>query len=149
MKQSVSAHEELIMRGFRLHEGFRYKAALQLFQKAFELTPTCPAAIYNLTNTMHMLDRDQEARDLLMKLIKMSDNNLNSRCAELRQPGSYRCDALYLMFHVILSSTSRWSKAFPFAKKHLQNRKRGLKSAWSLRTIREEIAELREQFSPT
>jgi hypothetical protein len=83
-----------------------------------------------------------------MTLVKMSDADLNSGCAELRQPRSFRCDALYLMFRVMLYETNRWSKAFPFAQKHLQNRKHGLKSAWSLRSIRKEIAELRKQFSP-
>ena len=148
MKQNVSIHEKLVKRGLRLHESLRYKAALPLFQKAFELSPTCPATIYNLANTLHMLDREQEARNLLMKLTKMNDADLKSGCAELRQPRSFRCDALYLMFHIMLFSTNRWSKAFPFAQKHLQNRKRGLKSAWSLRNIRKEIAELRKQFSP-
>lgn len=149
MKENVLTHGKLVKRGYRLHERFRYKAALPLFQKAFELTPTCPAAIYNLANTLHMLDRDQEARRLLLKLIKMSDNDLTSGCPSLRQPRSFQCDALYLMFHVVLSSTGRWSKAFPFAKKHLQNRERGLKSAWSLRTVRKEIAEFRKEFFPT
>ncbi len=148
MKQNVSTHEKLVKRGLRLHESFRYKAALPLFQKAFELTPTCPAAIYNLANTLHMLDREQEAQKLLMTLVNMNDTDLTSGCAELRQPRSFRCDALYLMFHIMLSETNRWSKAFPFAQKHLQNRTRGLKSAWSLRSIRKEIAELEKQFSP-
>lgn len=148
MKQNVSTHEKLLRRGLRLHENFRYKAALPLFQQALELNPACPAAIYNLANTLHMLDREQEAQNLLVKLLKMSDSDLTAGCAELHQPRSFRCDALYLMFHVMLYSTNRWSKAFPFAQKHLQNRKRGLKSGWSLRIIREEIAELRKQFSP-
>jgi len=148
MKQSASMHEQLVKRGNRLHEGFRYKTALPLFQKAFELAPTCPAAIYNLANTLHMLDREQEAHNLLMKLVKMSDSDLTSGCPELRQPRSFKCDAFYLMFHVMLFSTNRWSKAFPFAQKHLQSRKRGLKSAWSLRTIRKELTELKKQFSP-
>ena len=147
MKQNVSTHEKLVKRGHRLHESRRYKAALPLFQKAFELKPTCPAVIYNLANTLHMLDREQEAQKLLMTLVNMNDTDLNSACVELRQPRSFRCDALYLMFHVMLYETNRWSKAFPFAQQHLQNRKRGLKSAWTLPEIRKEIAELQKQFS--
>lgn len=147
MKQNVLLHEKLVKRGNRLHQRFRYKAALPLFQKAYELAPNCPATIYNLANTLHMLDREREARSLLVKLIGMNNNTLTSGCPDLRQPRSFQSDALYLMFHLMLFSTGRWSKAFPFAKRHVQNRKRGLKSAWSLRTVRREIAEFRKQFS--
>ena len=149
MKHSTSMHEQLVKRGLRLHESLRYKAALPLFQKAFKLAPTCPAAIYNLANTLHMLGREHTAQKVLLKLVNMTDPDLAFGCPELRQPRSFRCDALYLMFHVMLFSTNRWSKAFPFAQRHLRSRKRGLKSAWSLRNIRKEIADLRKQFPST
>jgi tetratricopeptide (TPR) repeat protein len=148
MKQKLSNHENLIKRGLCFHESFRYAKALPLFRKAFRLAPECPSAIYNLANTLHMLAREKEAQILLSKLIQKSSAELATGCASLRQPNSFRSDALYLMFHVMLYSTRSWSKAFPFAQRHLRNRKRGLKSAWSVRTIRREIAELRATFSP-
>lgn len=147
MKHSASMHEKLVKRGLRLHEGFRYGEALPFFQEAFESSPNCPATIYNLANTLHMLDRDKEAQNLLCRLIQMSNAELAVGCTDLRQPRSFRSDALYLMFHVMLNLTRSWSKAFPFAQKHLRNRKRGVKSAWSARFINREIAELRRTFS--
>ncbi len=147
MKQNVSTHEKLLKRGLRLHENFRYGKALPFFEEAFVLSPNCPATIYNLANTLHMLERHNEAQNLLSKLVQMSNADLVAGCTSLRQPNSFRSDALYLMFRVVLYSTRSWSKAFPFAQKHLLNRKRGLKSAWSARSVRQEIAELQEEFS--
>src|ERR1041385_1161012 len=100
MKQNVSMHEKLVERGLRLHECFRYGEALPFFQEAFESSPSCPATIYNLANTLHMLDREREAQNLLSRLIQMSNAELAAGCTELRQPRSFRSDALYLMFHV-------------------------------------------------
>ena len=144
MKQQTSHHEILIRRGLRFHESFRYSEALPFFKEAIRLSPNCPSAIYNLANTLHMLGKDKEAHDLLSKLLRMSDNQLASGCPVLKQPASFRTDAYYLMFHLLLSWKSSWLKAFPFAQKHLRQRRRGLKSAWSLATIRGEIAEFRK-----
>jgi tetratricopeptide (TPR) repeat protein len=147
MVKGDSSHEELIRRGRRLYERFRYEQALPFFQEAFQQATNCPAAIYNLANTLHMLDREQEAHSLLLKLIRMDDTALDAGCLILRQPSSFRVDALYLMFHVLLYWRRSWLKAFPYAKMHLKCRKRGLKSAWSARCIRREIVELRANFA--
>jgi len=149
MKLQASIHVKLIKRGLRLHESFRYSAALPFFRKALKLAPGCPSAIYNVANTLHMLGREKEAQGLLSKLIQLSNADLAAGCPVLRRPNSFRSDALYLMFRVVLYSTRSWSKAFPFAQKHLHNRKRGLQSGWSSRSVRREIAELREAFSPS
>ena len=147
MKRETSKHENLIKRGLRLHERFRYNEALRFFEEAFRLAPSCPAAIYNLANTLHMIDKEKEAQHLLSKLIRMSDTELAAGCPGLRQPMGFRNDALYLMFHVMLHWKRSWLQAFLSAQEHLRNRKRGYKTVWPLQRVRYEIAELREAFS--
>lgn len=145
MIQNDSTHEMLIKRGLRMHEHFRYKEALPLFRKAFERAPNCPAAIYNLANTLHMLGREKETQALLSTLIRMTNRQLATGCPVLNQPESFKNDAFYLMFHVVLSASRSWSKALPFAEKHLRNRRRGLKSAWAAKDIRREMSEFEMQ----
>lgn len=145
MERNNSTHEMLIKRGIRLHERFRYKEALALFQKAFERAPNCPAAIYNLANTLYMLDREIEAQTLLSTLIRMTNRQLALGCSVLNQPESFKTDAFYLMFLSVLSAGHPWSKALPFANRHLRSRRRGLKSAWTVKEIHREMSELENQ----
>ncbi|MGK0302675.1 MAG: hypothetical protein ACI89X_003560, partial [Planctomycetota bacterium] len=61
----IEHHSELVRRGLRLHEGRKYERALPFFVQALEQCATCPNAMYNLANTLHMLGRDTEACVLL------------------------------------------------------------------------------------
>ena len=146
MEKGESKHAKLIKQGLRLHERFRYKEALAYFEKAFRRAPQCPAAIFNLASTLHMLDRQDEAYRLLLQLTETPDKELEGKCAELRQPASFKIDAFYLMFHILLEWKRSWAKALPYAAKHIRLRRRGVKSAWSIRTIRREIAEARHSL---
>ena len=148
MKKNESVHELLIQRGLRLHSGFRYRDALPFFKEAFRASPKCPAAIYNLANTLHMLDQSREACKLLSNLVKMDDSVLAQGCPTLRQPKGFRTDAHYLMFHALLHWKGKWEIAYPYALKHLQLRRSGVKSAWRVADVRKEITELKSGLRP-
>lgn len=140
-------HDYLIKQGLLLHDRFRYRQALHFFQEAFRVAPQCPAAIYNVANTLHMLRRNREAHLLLSTLIRRSHAALAAGCSLNPQPGTFKNDALYLMFLVVLEQKRTWSEAFPYATKHLRSRRRGLTSIWPLRRIRRDIRALREACS--
>ncbi len=77
----MADHDALIRHGADLHEARRYAAALPWFERALHIAPQCPVAIYNRANTLHMLDRDQEAEPLLRGLIRATPEELRAGCA--------------------------------------------------------------------
>ncbi len=138
-------HHELALRGWRLHESKNYSAALRCFDRALQLQPNCPTAIYNRANTLHMLGRDQEAYPLLLSLIKTSPEKLQQRCGVAR-PRSLQLDAYQLLFWVVLYGKGFCKEAFRFAFEHLRRRKRGLHSVWSAREVKADIAAMRQEW---
>lgn len=142
-------HSELIRRGLRWHERRRYERALPLFAEALEQFPTCPNARYNLANTLHMLDRDREARAILQDLIASSDREMLEGCDDLAgSPRSLRLDARFLLFLVTLHADGDWRRAVPHLRRHLRNRSRGVRSLWSKAEVLRQAEELRLAFAP-
>ena len=133
-------HDALIRRGNKLHEARRYAAALPWYEQALLIAPQCPCAIYCRANSLHMLDRDEEAQPLLRTLIQAKPQELRDGCPEA-QPRSIQLDAHFLLFLVLLDCGGSFDDAFAFAVKHLHMRRRGLNSVWSVREVRKIIAE--------
>jgi len=146
-KMKKMDHFQLVEHGVKHHEAFRYSKALPLLERAYKSHPNCPATVYNLANTLYMLDEFEEAKDLLVDLIKKSTSELKDGCPDSTEnPESFKLDAYFLLFCVTLYSTGKWGKAYPYVREHLKRRRRGLKSVWSRRTILKEIEELRAKF---
>lgn len=144
----IDNHERLIEKGLEHHEAFRYSKALPFFRKAYRSHPNCPCAIYNLANTLHMLGHESEAKRLLKIMLKAPDSKLREGCPMLSKvPASYKLDAYFLLFHVVLWQTGSWAKAFPYAQEHLKRRRRGLDSVWSKETVLKEIEDYRKDFA--
>jgi tetratricopeptide (TPR) repeat protein len=143
----IDNHERLIEKGLEHHEAFRYSTALPYFKKAYKLRQNCPCAIYNLANTLHMLGYDSESKRLLQLMLKTPDSTLRDGCPNAEQePASFKLDAFFLLFHVVLYQTGSWAQAFPYAQEHLNRRRRGLSSVWSKRTVLKEIEDYRKYF---
>lgn len=143
-KKKFDEHFSLIQKGLILHEKFKYSDALLYFENAYKLAPRCPSAMYNYANTLHMLERDIEAYNLLQQIVNSSIEDLRLGCQESREPPkSYQVDAYYLLFHVVFYWKRSWEEAFPYAQKHLVWRTRGLKSAWTIKQIRKELRDLK------
>jgi tetratricopeptide (TPR) repeat protein len=129
-------HEELIIRGLKLHEARRYAAALPYFDRARQLAPECPVAVYNRANTLHMLGRDQEAYPLLRPLVEVGPEELRQRCLISVGARSLQLDAYILLFWVVLHDRGFCAQAFDYAGEHLRRRCRGVPSVWSKRAVR-------------
>jgi hypothetical protein len=141
----IDNHERLIEKGLEHHEAFRYSKALPFFRKAYKSHPNCPCAIYNLASTLHMLGHEKESKRLLNMLLKTPDLTLREGCPTAgKVPASFKLDAYFLLFHVVLSLNDSW--AFPYAQEHLKCRRRGLDSVWSKRTVLKEIEDYRKDF---
>lgn len=138
-------HEALVQRGLDLHEARRYAAALPWFDRALAVAPTCPVAQYNRANTLHMLDRDEEAEPILRRLIQVSPEHLRRRCSAC-DPRSLQLDAHWLLFLVLRSSRGISAEALALAEEHLSLRRRGLRSNWPIREVRAEIAAMRGEM---
>ena len=115
-------HDTMILRGLALHEARRYAAALPYFDRALQLAPDCPVAVYNRANTLHMLDRDEEAYPLLRDLIGASHEELRRRCPGV-WPRSLQLDAYMLLFWVVLDYRGACDEAFEYAAEHLRRRR--------------------------
>jgi tetratricopeptide (TPR) repeat protein len=142
-------HETVILRGLELHEAHRYAAALRYFDRALQLAPDCPVAVYNRANTLHMLARDQDAYALLRGLIEVSPEDLRSRCHIPLGPRSLQLDAYNLLLWVVLDGRGFCAEAFEYAAEHLRRRCRGVPSVWSNRQVRADIAAMRREWHET
>ena len=143
-----SEHARLIERGLAIHEERAYADALPLLERTHALAPRCPSAIYNLANTLFMLDREREAYDLLRQIIDCDDEQLRKGCPDGPvSPASYKLDAYFLLFLVVLYGTEDWDDAFAYAQEHLRRRRRGLRSLWTRQQVLAEIRELRAGFA--
>jgi tetratricopeptide (TPR) repeat protein len=138
-------HERLIARGHKLHEARRYAEALPCFEQALRLIPDCPLAVYNRANTLHMLCRDYEAYPLLLDLIRSDVAELRRRCP-VKFPRSLQLDAYILLFWVVLYGKGFCEEAFRYAGEHLRRRKRGMRSVWTARQVRADIAAMRLEW---
>ena len=106
--------------------------------------------MYNVANTLHMLGRDSEAKSVLVRLIDTPDPILRAGCPDAHpSPNSFRLDAFFLLFCVSLELGESWDDAYQYAQKHLRRRRRGLRSAWSKKTIQSDIEELRQEYAET
>jgi tetratricopeptide (TPR) repeat protein len=139
------SHEELICRGLVHHEARRYAAALPYFDRASRLAPSCPLAVYNRADTLHMLGRDAEAEPLLRELVAASEADLLAACP-VDRPRSLQLDAIYLLFLVLVYGRGFSPEAFGFAERHLRQRRRGVASVWSAREVRAEVAAFRRKW---
>ncbi|HEX8914382.1 MAG TPA: tetratricopeptide repeat protein [Humisphaera sp.] len=139
-------HDSLIRRGLALHEARRYSAALPYFDRALTVAPACPVAAYNRANALHMLDRDREAEPILRGLLAVAPSELHRRCPT-SDPRSLQMDACCLLFWVLLHGRGFSAEAFRFADEHLRRRRRGLRSAWSAREVREDVAAMRTEWN--
>ncbi len=143
---STVKHHRLIAQGARLHEARRYSAALSYFERALKIAPKCSLALYNRANTLHMLDRDEEAYPLLQSLVRSSDEDLRQGCPIIR-PRSLRLDAFQLLFWVVLHGRGYCAEAFRYAREHARRRTRGLHSVWTAREVRADVARMRQQWN--
>ena len=138
-------HKELIERGHLRHEARRYAAALPLFQQALKLEPTCLVAEYNVANTLHMLGRHKEAEAILRRLIAAKVESLRHRC-HAHRARSVQLDSYQLLFWVTLYFRGFCKEAFAFGETHLRRRRRGLRSVWTAREVRRDLAAMRKRW---
>ena len=95
--------------------------------------------MYNYANVLHQLDRDEEAYEILMKIIVMTPTKAKKHCSELVNPRSFIIDSHFLLLLVMIYGQGYSEEAFNYAKKHLKLRTRGIKSCWTKRYIENEI----------
>jgi hypothetical protein len=105
----------------------------------------CPVVAYNRANTLHMLDRDAEAYQILRDLISVTASELESRCCDMSGRG-LQLDCYFLLFHVALHYRGFCDETFAYAAEHLRRRRRGLHSVWSSKEVRAEIAAMRREW---
>lgn len=138
-------HENEIERGLELHDARKYAAALKHFERAHALAPLCPLADYNRANTLHQLGREAEAAELLEQLIATPVATLKARC-DGTPARSLQVDAYYLLFLTSVWGNGFSAKAFKYADQHVRRRRPGVKSIWTLREVRADVAEMRAQW---
>lgn len=138
-------HDDEIERGNERHEARKYGAALKHFERAHALAPLCPLTDYNRANTLYMLGRDLEAIPLLEKLISTPIATLKAGCKGAPHR-SLQVDAYFLLFLATTWGHGFSAKAFKYADQHVRRRRPGLKSIWTLREVRADVAEMRAQW---
>jgi tetratricopeptide (TPR) repeat protein len=142
MMSQTRDHFAIIRRGLGLHEARRYAEALPHFERACELAPGCPTALYNRANTLHMLGRDEEAYPLLQGIIRSSLEQLREGCPACG-PRSLQLDAYFLLSQVVRHGRGECEEAVRYAEEHLKRRRRGLPSLWPIAEVRAELESMR------
>lgn len=129
-------HIDLINEGVDLFNLGEFKQAFPYFEKAYKLETLCPSAIYNLANCYFFLKQERETIHLLEKLLATDDLKLKMGCPDrVENPRQYKLDALFLLFKAKLFHTNYWADAYPYATQHLNLRRKGLKSAFTLKEV--------------
>ncbi len=141
-------HHDEIDRGLDLHEARKYAAALKHFERAHKLDPSCPLANYNRANTLHLMDRDDEAIVLLEQLIATPVTALQAACVDA-PARSLQVDAYYLLFLSNIWGHGFSKEAFAYAAEHLRRRRPGIKSIWPVREVKAEVAARRAEWNPS
>ena len=97
----LNEHEELLDKGLELYDSFKYKKALPYLERAYQIAPQCISAMYNYANVLHMLDREEEAYNILIDLMDISIANAQKGCPGLYGTRGIIIDAHYLIFNVM------------------------------------------------
>jgi len=139
-------HHRLVSIGLALHERRRYVEALAKFRLARRRAPDCPVVAYNVANTLHMLGRDYEAGQILRELVRVDPEVLTGRC-EAVNGRSLQLDAFYLLFLVTVHGEGFSAAAFRHAEEHLRRRRKGLRSVWSVREVRNQVSAFRREWA--
>lgn len=142
-------HAALIARGLALYEARRYAAALPCFDRALRMAPECPIALYNRANTLHMLERSEEASEILKGLLAVTPEVLHQRCEVPFSARSIQTDACMLLFWTTLHHRGFCDEAFEHAAAHLRRRSRGVPSVWSKREVLGDIAAMMREWRGT
>lgn len=141
-------HFKLICEGLELHEARAYAKALPYFERACAAAPACPTARYNRANTLHMLGDDRRAETVLRPVVVASVDELGAGCPECG-PRSLKQDALFLLSQILRDRgrPDRRTEAVALAEAHLRHRRRGVRSIWTARQVRAELAEMRAELA--
>ncbi|MCP4134753.1 MAG: tetratricopeptide repeat protein [bacterium] len=140
-------HIKLINYAVDLLDEDKEKIALPYLEKAYRLAPECPSAIYNLANCYYQLASEEKAIILLEKLLSSDNSDLKKGCPdESESPEEYKLDSLFVLFRAKLFLTQSWNDSYPYAIQHLKSRRRGLKSAFTLKEIKYWIKYYKEIF---
>jgi tetratricopeptide (TPR) repeat protein len=141
-------HFKLVSEGLNFHEARAYAKALPYFERACAAAPTCPTARYNRANTLHMLGRDRKALSVLLPILAASVDKLRDGCPDCG-PQSLKTDAFFLLSHICRSrgQPGDLKLAVGLAETHLRDRRRGVRSVWTARHVRAELAAMRKELA--
>ncbi|MDH3892202.1 MAG: tetratricopeptide repeat protein [candidate division Zixibacteria bacterium] len=137
------SHWNLARLSTAYYEARKYKMALRIVERARKLDPRCPYVLWSYAGTLSMIEREQEAIDVYQGLLRRGTQNIafgecgeGARWAEsLLNDCRYRiADCYYLQ--------SKKSLAARWLKTHLDHRRPGLRSLYSLKDVKELQAEL-------
>lgn len=139
MKRLLNDHINLIKKGLKLYDDFKYHESLPYLKKAYNLAPNCICAMYNYANVLHMLGKDEKAHDVILNIIDTPPEKAKRECEHISHARGFIVDAHFLMFYVIIYGQGYNKEAFDYAENHLKLRTRGVKSVWTKRQVQSEI----------
>ncbi|SRR5579883_1118680 len=130
------------------HEQFDYEKSLEYAQKAFSLAPHCPLVLWHYAGALYMHGLAKEALDIWKRLIRRGAKSIAyGECGEglesarrLVNDCNYRIGRCYAWI-------GQRALAIRYFRKYLENREKGVRSAYDLREVKKELAavEAREE----
>jgi tetratricopeptide (TPR) repeat protein len=146
-ESDTKKHIDLIAEGNRFYESRHYEKALLILENAYKLAPTCPDAMYNYANVLHMTGNESKAYRILKSIIDTSEEDLKYGCPAVKCSGKgIQIDAYFLLFHVVLYLKGFCNEAFYYAEMHLKKRTRGVKSCWTLKEVTKDLKQIKNEF---
>jgi tetratricopeptide (TPR) repeat protein len=128
------------------YETLDYEKALEISRAAKKIAPKCPLVLWDFAAALDMLGNHRSAISIWEKLLKEGVNKIASEeCGEgVRWAKSLLNDCKYrigLSYSILGDS----KKASEYLRLHIEGRRSGVRSIYSLRAVKNKLAVLEQQ----
>lgn len=148
LRQDPDDHWLLTRIGLTYYEQRNYKEALTYSEKAIELEPACPLALWDYAGTLDMLGRDEEAVRLWEGLLERGVEAIaHGDCGEgVRWARSLLNDCRYRIAR-IANEHQDLIRARTYYEDHLKNRRAGQYSVYTRVDVQRRLRDVLQHLS--
>jgi tetratricopeptide (TPR) repeat protein len=146
LRKEPDSHWLLTRIGLTYYEEYKYGKALFYTERALQLAPNCPLALWDYAGALDMLGRTREAVYIYKRLVKRGIEDIAyGDCGEgLAWARGLVADCFYRLAKCY-DELGRHKNSLDYYSRHLQLRGPGCRSIYSVSEVKARIKELRLQ----
>ena len=150
LRQDPDDHWLLTRISLTYYEQRNYKEALAYSEKAIELDPACPLALWDYAGTLDMLGRDEEAVEIWEGLLERGVESIaHGECGEgIGWARSLLNDCRYRIAR-IANEHQNLIRARTYYEEHLKNRRSGQYSVYTRADAQRRLRDVLQRLSAT